>query len=100
MVWQIRRLCLEFLIISFLFDLMKVIKDPGVRESNLGDLQGIVYRDAVKVCPKAHEAFTSPKSDQEIPVSASFYLGILLIQRRYLLLFFVSMLKFLLTKEQ
>ncbi|KAL5557077.1 hypothetical protein UlMin_039313 [Ulmus minor] len=46
---------------------LEVIKDPGVRERNLGDLQGIVYRDAVKVCPKAHEAFISPKSDQEIP---------------------------------
>ncbi|XP_024026057.1 phosphoglycerate mutase-like protein 4 isoform X2 [Morus notabilis] len=46
---------------------LEVIKDTGLRERHLGDLQGLVFRDAMKVCPEAYEAFVSPRKDQEIP---------------------------------
>ncbi|PON43979.1 Histidine phosphatase [Parasponia andersonii] len=46
---------------------VEVIRDPDLRERHLGDLQGVVFRDAAKSCPEAYEAFISPKKDQEIP---------------------------------
>ncbi|KAF4401875.1 hypothetical protein G4B88_017387 [Cannabis sativa] len=46
---------------------LEVIKDTDLRERHLGDLQGKVYSDAVKACPEAYKAFTSPSKDQEIP---------------------------------
>ncbi|XP_057975497.1 phosphoglycerate mutase-like protein 4 [Malania oleifera] len=45
---------------------LEVIKDPGLRERHLGDLQGLVYHEMAKVNPKAHKAFVS-QTDQEIP---------------------------------
>ncbi|KAF8410012.1 hypothetical protein HHK36_002532 [Tetracentron sinense] len=45
----------------------KVIQDPDLRERNLGDLQGIVFHEAVKLNTEAYQAFLSPRTDQEIP---------------------------------
>uniref|UniRef100_A0A803MDH1 Phosphoglycerate mutase n=1 Tax=Chenopodium quinoa TaxID=63459 RepID=A0A803MDH1_CHEQI len=44
-----------------------VIRDKDLRERHLGDLQGHVYQDLVKLSPKAYEAFKSRRSDQEVP---------------------------------
>ncbi|ESR39083.1 phosphoglycerate mutase-like protein 4 [Citrus sinensis] len=46
---------------------LKVIEDPELRERHLGDLQGLVFREAAKVCPIAYQAFLSGKTDQDIP---------------------------------
>ncbi|XP_062156932.1 phosphoglycerate mutase-like protein 4 [Alnus glutinosa] len=46
---------------------LEVIKDPDLRERNLGDLQGLVLREATKLSPKAYKAFLNHKTDQEIP---------------------------------
>ncbi|KAK9009073.1 hypothetical protein V6N11_080545 [Hibiscus sabdariffa] len=46
---------------------LEVITDPDLRERNLGDLQGIVFREAAKLSPKAHKAFLSRRTDQDIP---------------------------------
>ncbi|KAL9461430.1 hypothetical protein AB3S75_004429 [Citrus x aurantiifolia] len=46
---------------------LKVIEDPELRERHLGDLQGLVFREAAKVCPIAYHAFLSRKTDQDIP---------------------------------
>ncbi|KAL8539546.1 hypothetical protein ACS0TY_001233 [Phlomoides rotata] len=46
---------------------LEVTKDPGLRERHLGDLQGLVLRDAAKVNPVAHKAFVSKRDDIEIP---------------------------------
>lgn len=46
---------------------LEVIKDPDLRERNLGELQGLQLRAASSVCPKAYKAFLSNKTDQEIP---------------------------------
>ncbi|XP_059644223.1 phosphoglycerate mutase-like protein 4 isoform X2 [Cornus florida] len=46
---------------------LEVIKDPDLRERHLGDLQGVEYDEVPKVSPKAYEAFTSHRTDQEIP---------------------------------
>lgn len=46
---------------------LEVIKDPDLRERNLGDLQGLVYREAVITNPEASEALRSHRSDQTIP---------------------------------
>ncbi|GMN29977.1 hypothetical protein TIFTF001_002643 [Ficus carica] len=46
---------------------LEVIKDTGIRERHLGNLQGLVFRDAARVHPEAYEAFVSPRKDQEIP---------------------------------
>ncbi|KAK8685878.1 hypothetical protein V6N13_124910 [Hibiscus sabdariffa] len=46
---------------------LEVITDPDLRERNLGDLQGIVFREASKLSPKAHKAFLSCRTDQDIP---------------------------------
>ncbi|KAL6337819.1 hypothetical protein AAG906_002284 [Vitis piasezkii] len=45
----------------------EVIKDPDLRERNLGDLQGLVYQELAKINPEAHKAFLSHRTDQEIP---------------------------------
>ncbi|XP_068636969.1 phosphoglycerate mutase-like protein 4 [Aristolochia californica] len=47
--------------------LPEVKKDARLRERNLGDLQGLVFREASKLNPKAYQAFVSPKTDQEVP---------------------------------
>ncbi|KAJ8648110.1 hypothetical protein MRB53_001133 [Persea americana] len=48
-------------------DSLEVIQDPALRERHLGDLQGMVYREAAKHNPLAHKAFVSHNHDQEIP---------------------------------
>ena len=50
----------------------QVIKDPDLRERHLGDLQGLVHHEAVKLCPQAYRALSSRRTDQEIPVSTHF----------------------------
>ncbi|ERM97352.1 phosphoglycerate mutase-like protein 4 isoform X2 [Amborella trichopoda] len=47
--------------------LAEVILDPMFRERHLGDLQGVVWREAAKINPKAYQALVSSKTDQEIP---------------------------------
>ncbi|XP_043707912.1 phosphoglycerate mutase-like protein 4 [Telopea speciosissima] len=46
---------------------LEVIEDCELRERHLGDLQGLVLREAAKVKPKAYQAFVSAQTDQEIP---------------------------------
>ncbi|OMP02065.1 Histidine phosphatase superfamily, clade-1 [Corchorus olitorius] len=46
---------------------LEVIKDPDLRERNLGDLQGLVFREAAKLSPKAYKAFLSHRTEQDIP---------------------------------
>ncbi|GLT76203.1 hypothetical protein SLA2020_478760 [Shorea laevis] len=46
---------------------LEVIKDPELRERHLGDLQGLVLREAANVSPKAHKAFMSHRTDEDIP---------------------------------
>lgn len=46
---------------------LEVIKDPDLRERNLGDLQGLQLRAAASCSPEAYKAFQSRKTDQEIP---------------------------------
>ncbi|XP_058088657.1 phosphoglycerate mutase-like protein 4 isoform X2 [Magnolia sinica] len=48
-------------------NLNEVIQDPALRERHLGDLQGLVFRDAARLNPEAYRAFSSPKTNQEIP---------------------------------
>ncbi|XVF59474.1 hypothetical protein PTKIN_Ptkin07bG0278700 [Pterospermum kingtungense] len=45
----------------------EVIKDPDLRERHLGDVQGLLFREAAKVCPEAYRAFSSRRTDQVIP---------------------------------
>ncbi|XVF17729.1 hypothetical protein REPUB_Repub10bG0148700 [Reevesia pubescens] len=44
-----------------------VITDQDLRERNLGDLQGLVYREAAKLSSKSFKAFSSHRTDQDIP---------------------------------
>ncbi|KAF7848663.1 hypothetical protein BT93_L1757 [Corymbia citriodora subsp. variegata] len=44
-----------------------VIKDPSLRERNLGELQGLRHAAAARVCPKAFKVLRSQKTDREIP---------------------------------
>ncbi|XWS41948.1 hypothetical protein CRYUN_Cryun17cG0126100 [Craigia yunnanensis] len=46
---------------------LEVITDPDLRERNLGDLQGLVFREAAKLSPKAYKAFLSHRTVQDIP---------------------------------
>ncbi|CAM8996107.1 unnamed protein product [Rhodiola kirilowii] len=46
---------------------IEVIKDPELRERNLGDLQGHVYRELSKTVPVAYQVFMSNRTDQNIP---------------------------------
>ncbi|KAK4759108.1 hypothetical protein SAY87_020409 [Trapa incisa] len=46
---------------------LEVIKEPELRERNLGDLQGLQLKEAAKLKPLAYEAFLSHQSDQELP---------------------------------
>ncbi|XP_044475961.1 phosphoglycerate mutase-like protein 4 isoform X2 [Mangifera indica] len=45
----------------------EVITDPELRERHLGDLQGLVLREAAELKPDAYLASLSPRTDQEIP---------------------------------
>lgn len=46
---------------------LEVVEDPDLRERHLGDLQGVVYREAARLQPVAHRALLSHRMDQEIP---------------------------------
>ncbi|XP_010028273.2 phosphoglycerate mutase-like protein 4 [Eucalyptus grandis] len=46
---------------------LEVIKDPGLRERNFGELQGLQQHVAASVFPEAYKALQSQKTDQEIP---------------------------------
>ncbi|KAJ7952937.1 phosphoglycerate mutase-like protein 4 [Quillaja saponaria] len=46
---------------------LEVVKDPDLRERHLGDLQGLVLREAAKLNTKAYMAFLSHSTEQEIP---------------------------------
>lgn len=46
---------------------IQVVTDVDLRERHLGDLQGLVFRDTAKLNPKAHQAFVSRETCQEIP---------------------------------
>ncbi|XP_030466895.1 phosphoglycerate mutase-like protein 4 isoform X2 [Syzygium oleosum] len=46
---------------------LEVIQDPGLREINLGELQGLHPRAAARVCPEAYKVLRSQRTDREIP---------------------------------
>ncbi|XP_057986033.1 phosphoglycerate mutase-like protein 4 isoform X2 [Hevea brasiliensis] len=46
---------------------LEVIKDANLWERHLGDLQGLVLREAAKVSPNAYQAFLSHRTNQVIP---------------------------------
>lgn len=46
---------------------LEVSKEPDLRERHLGDLQGLVLREAAKLSKKAYQAFLSHRTNQEIP---------------------------------
>lgn len=46
----------------------QVIQDPDLRERHLGDLQGLILREAAKTCPEAYQASLSHQTNVEIPV--------------------------------
>ncbi|XP_030538798.1 phosphoglycerate mutase-like protein 4 isoform X4 [Rhodamnia argentea] len=46
---------------------LEVIKDPGLRERNFGELQGLQPHAAASAYPEAYKALRSQKTDQEIP---------------------------------
>ncbi|OIW21544.1 hypothetical protein TanjilG_06171 [Lupinus angustifolius] len=46
---------------------LEVIKDYDLRERHLGDLQGLVSREAAKTNPMAYKALISKNEDQELP---------------------------------
>ncbi|CAK7337631.1 unnamed protein product [Dovyalis caffra] len=46
---------------------VEVIKDPDLRERHLGDLQGLIFREAAKVSTVAYQAFLSHRTSQDIP---------------------------------
>nr|XP_027077489.1 phosphoglycerate mutase-like protein 4 [Coffea arabica]XP_027078174.1 phosphoglycerate mutase-like protein 4 [Coffea arabica] len=46
---------------------LQVLEDPDLRERHLGDLQGLVVREAAKSSSKAYRAFVSKRRDEEIP---------------------------------
>ncbi|CAI0554091.1 unnamed protein product [Linum tenue] len=46
---------------------IEVIKEPGLRERHLGDLQGLSLSEAAKASPEAYDAFLSHKTSQDIP---------------------------------
>ncbi|WZZ26808.1 hypothetical protein YC2023_010209 [Brassica napus] len=45
----------------------KVLTDPDLRERHLGDMQGLVYQEASKLRPEAYKAFSSNRTDVDIP---------------------------------
>ncbi|CAI0554093.1 unnamed protein product [Linum tenue] len=47
--------------------IFQVIKEPGLRERHLGDLQGLSLSEAAKASPEAYDAFLSHKTSQDIP---------------------------------
>ncbi|CAA7395816.1 unnamed protein product [Spirodela intermedia] len=54
-------------IIARMCNLPEVIQDPGLRERNLGFLQGMTLRDATKLRPDAYKALLSANPDRNIP---------------------------------
>ncbi|KAM7263445.1 hypothetical protein ACFE04_001128 [Oxalis oulophora] len=45
----------------------EVVRDPDLRERHLGELQGLVYKEASVSNPKACQAVSSHRTDKEIP---------------------------------
>ncbi|XP_023007099.1 phosphoglycerate mutase-like protein 4 [Cucurbita maxima] len=54
-------------IIATTCGILEVIKDPDLRERNLGDLQGLVYHEVIMTNPQAAAALKSRRTDQTIP---------------------------------
>ncbi|KAJ7944402.1 phosphoglycerate mutase-like protein 4 [Quillaja saponaria] len=54
-------------VIAISCGVLEVVKDPDLRERHLGELQGLAYREAAKLNPKAYTAFSSHSAEQEIP---------------------------------
>lgn len=50
------------------FNVMQVLTDRDLRERHLGDMQGLVYQEASKLRPEAYKAFSSNRTDVDIPV--------------------------------
>ncbi|WZY70367.1 hypothetical protein YC2023_002607 [Brassica napus] len=46
---------------------LEVLTDPALRERHLGDMQGLVYQEASKLRPEAYKAFSSNRTDVDIP---------------------------------
>ncbi|KAL9229754.1 hypothetical protein vseg_005188 [Gypsophila vaccaria] len=46
---------------------LEVIRDKGLRERHIGDLQGLLYHELPTVATKAYAAFKSSRSDEQIP---------------------------------
>ncbi|KAF8116356.1 hypothetical protein N665_0019s0036 [Sinapis alba] len=46
---------------------MKVLTDHDLRERHLGDMQSLVYQEASKLRPEAFKAFSSNRTDIDIP---------------------------------
>ncbi|XP_031383354.1 phosphoglycerate mutase-like protein 4 isoform X2 [Punica granatum] len=55
---------------------LEVIKDPKLRERNLGDLQGLQLKEAANLKPLAYKAFLSNRTDQEIPIGGKFLVAV------------------------
>ncbi|KAK6287919.1 hypothetical protein POUND7_014098 [Theobroma cacao] len=49
---------------------LQVIKDPELRERHVGDVQGLLFREAAKVSPEAYRAFSSHSTDRVIPFAS------------------------------
>ncbi|GFY93836.1 phosphoglycerate mutase family protein [Actinidia rufa] len=58
---------LKEMVMSDVLPYFWVIKDADLRERHLGDLQGLVHHEAVKLCPKDYRALSSRRTNQEIP---------------------------------
>ena len=56
----------------------QVSQEPDLRARHLGDLQGLVLREAAKLSKKAYQAFLSHRTNQEIPVSICLYFRVAL----------------------
>ncbi|KAG7560333.1 Histidine phosphatase superfamily clade-1 [Arabidopsis thaliana x Arabidopsis arenosa] len=46
---------------------LEVLTDRDLRERHLGELQGLVYQEASKIRPEAYKAFSSNRTDVDIP---------------------------------
>ncbi|KAI4330625.1 hypothetical protein MLD38_028898 [Melastoma candidum] len=62
------RICSPFELLGHVGLGLQVFQDAGLRERNLGDLQGIRLSDAAVIKLEAYRAFLSHRTDKEIPV--------------------------------
>ncbi|KAF3558562.1 hypothetical protein F2Q69_00018072 [Brassica cretica] len=46
---------------------LEILTDPDLRGRHLGDMQGLVYQEASKLRPEAYKAFSSNRTDVDIP---------------------------------